>query len=149
MYKLQRVSTWSEVEEVASLGQTCIRPDGGSNEPRARQTWDVFAPTGDVIYFLIQDGERPNQNVGYLRLLRASGTGAASTWIVDFVRPNSYEPVLLAKELVEGTLLAKSWGNEDVKRSWPVIQAGFPKLARYPYKAQSGAEHESSWLVVL
>jgi hypothetical protein len=148
---LVKAHEWSEVEEIASKLEKCIRPEKGSNWARAKQTWDVYAESEDVMYFLEKDYAK-GPSKGYLRLLRVSGfyKGCSnSTYIVDFVIPSCHLlPLMVARQMAH-TILCKSFSGPDSiwSEHWPKIKLAFPKLDMYPYHNQGASE--SDWLIVM
>jgi len=148
--RLIKAAKWSEVEQIATTLTKCIRPDGGSNNPRAKQTWDTFGSTDDVIYFVAHPtGVIEPQ--GYIRLLRVLGfaQGASNpTYVADFITPSLYTLVKLAKEQLPGaTIWCKSFTAEDEVwvKGWPRARAAFVKLEMYPYHVQNSGESE--WIM--
>ena len=152
--QLIKATTWDQVEVATTKTMKCIRPDGGSSWELAKQTWDDFNGTDDVIYYIIAPNATA-EPTGYLRLLKVAGlyVGArVSTYVVDFVTPYRYLPVKLAKAfhpLHAHALLVKSLTCEDspFTEDWPRIRLCFSALDRYPYHYQ--AVCEADWLVVL
>jgi len=144
-YQVEKATLWEQVNEAAGVQMRCIF-GGRPNHERAKQTWEVFSSTDDVIYFLV----RKNHVLqGYVRLLCVSEGSPVKTWIADFVSPSIYEPVVLAAKEVDGTLLVKGFGSEDdlLAKPWPRFGASWPKLEKYPY--HNTQIMESTWMVVI
>jgi hypothetical protein len=152
-----RATEWSQVEAAAIATMKCIRPatdtsPSGTNWTRAKQTWDVFSASGDVIYYIMHSNGNP-EPAGYVRLLKVAGFYAGArraTYAVDFVAPYGYLPVRLAKDLHPlDALLVKTFGCEDrpFTDAWPVVRINLPMLDRYPYHQQLVGE--ADWMVVV
>ena len=144
-YKVERAATWEKVDEAAHAGVRCIK-DGGTNNVKAKQTWDVY--TENEIQYWIVSELTPPKLVGYVRLLAVSTTGLHRTWIVDYVWPTLYEPVLQVAKEMDGTVLCKEFSVADdlFAKNWPRMMLTFPKLEKFPYHNQPITE--STWCVV-
>jgi hypothetical protein len=149
--RLVKAASWEEIEAVADKFAKCI----GLNKPnwlRARQTWQTYSTTDDVIYFISHPvGVTDPQ--GYLRLLRVSGFPSSFPnpgYIADFISSSDYLYPRLAQDLLPNArIFAKVFGGDsDIwANNWPVVRLAFPALERYPYH-NSGA-HESDWRLVI
>lgn len=156
-FKLERATTWEQVEQAANAAKSCIAPERG-NWQKARLTWMAFGE-GDpaqarCIYYRILEANYPSNLVGYLRLLKVSVQSSyvnsdTTTWAVDYCSPFHYRIVAEAKKQLQRPMLVKSPGVDDsvLANPWPRITVAIPALDSYPYHNQYS--HEATWLVVL
>jgi hypothetical protein len=157
--EVTRAEIWEQIEEAAGPegASTCI----GCSKPnwnKAKNTWEQFGigDNPDVLYFIVHAknhgffGKTPTIDIlGYVRLLNTTqDRQLLATWVVDFVRPSSYTPIILASQQLRGTVLAPRFGTTDdiCTLGWSNVTTAFPKITEYPYRIRSG--EECTYLVV-
>lgn len=152
--RIERATTWEQVEAAAMVAKACIAPERG-NWDEARRTWMAFSgePNPRVIYYLISALSSNGPVLqGYLRLLRVSLSriaGQYTTWVLDYCSPFHYRIIAEVRKQLNQPILVKNPGADDMILSehWPRITLAVPVLDYYPYHNQGS--QESVWMVVL
>lgn len=79
-YNLRKAETWEEIEAAVAKQQTCIGLNN-KNWARAKQTWEVYHATGDVVYYW----SWPTLTLGFPSLRRypySAQSDGETTWKV-------------------------------------------------------------------
>jgi len=145
-FSVEKATSWEQVAEAAALENRCIMLSR-QNHDKAKQTFDVYTNTDDVIYYLISTAMNPKVLKGYVRFLCVT-SGSIRTWIADFISPTMYEPVVLAARCMKGAVLVKEFACDDdlLAKNWPQFTISFLGLNKYPY--HNTQLSESTWKVV-
>lgn len=147
MTAVEKATSWEQVEKAALSHNSCISPPRGNWE-KAKETWEKFHESDQIIYYLLKNSPYATEYIGYVRLLRISIDGFHPTYVADFVSPSHYAIVALAAQKEpNATILVKSFQAEDdwVKSNW--ARVSFPiDLSIYPYSV--GKVCSGTWLVV-
>jgi len=150
-YKVTRIEEWEEVEDAALASKRCIQPqrdmaEPGTNWKKAQETWEALGER--VIYFAICEANYPQTLLGYVRLFNTTPEVSANpTWIVDYMWPISAEVIVMVAETLKGTVMTKSYFNNDLlTRRWPRVALSL-NVPEAPYRVQT--ESLADWLVVV
>jgi hypothetical protein len=143
---------WTVIEQAAQAANTCIRPNDGPNNVRARETWENNP--GKIRYFVQESRSSTYQwsPIGYVRLHRVSenfNTALPLLWIVDFCSPFNYRAIRLVQQQLDQPLLThkRPADDDDVAFNWITLPLRLSMAGDYSFHQCQGSV-ESGWLLV-
>jgi hypothetical protein len=149
--RVTETTDWSTIERAATAAHTCIRPNDGPNNARARETWEG---NPKVRYWIqeLRDAAYQWAPIGYIRLHRVSenlNSALPGLWIVDFASPYSYRAIRLVKQQLNEPVLVhkRVVDDDDLIADWVTLPLALPMILDYSFRQCQGSS-EAGWLLV-